>query len=76
MARIATAVGQVRDVPPWTFDEFRNFGFSSESEIAEYERRSGATPEGERERLRVLGLHEGHTLLELGCGTGLLKRGS
>ena len=72
VARGAQGGGQVRDVPPWTFDEFRDLGFSSESEIAEYERRSGATPEGERERLRGLGSHEGHALLELGCGTGLL----
>lgn len=61
-----------RDVPPWTFDEFQEFAFSSADEVAEYARRSGATAEAERARLLTLDLDEGHTLLDLGCGTGLL----
>jgi putative AdoMet-dependent methyltransferase len=58
--------------PPWQFNEFQDFGFSTREDIAEYERRSGIDPAIERGRLLELGLGESDALLELGCGTGVL----
>ncbi len=58
--------------PRWLFDEFQDFGWSDIKEIEAYDEKSGVNPELERKRLLELGVAEGHTLIDFGCGTGAL----
>ena len=58
--------------PRWLFDEFQDFGWSDIEEIKAYDEKSGVNPELERKRLLELGVAEGHTLIDFGCGTGAL----
>jgi putative AdoMet-dependent methyltransferase len=60
------------ETPPWQFNEFQDFGFSTREEIVDYEWRLGIDPAIERRRLLELGLSESDALLELGCGPGVL----
>jgi putative AdoMet-dependent methyltransferase len=58
--------------PPWLFDEFQDFGWSDMGELEAYDRRARVDPALERERLMTLGVSEGDTLIDFGCGTGAL----
>lgn len=58
--------------PSWLYDEYQDFGFSNLEEIAAYEKKSGADPADEREFLKELGVSREHTLIDFGCGTGVL----
>ncbi len=57
---------------PWLFDEYRDFGWSGDDTAAEYERRAGVSARDERALLQRLGLSAEHTLVDLGCGAGML----
>ncbi len=56
--------------PRWLFDEFRDFGWSDAHEIEAYDRLANVNPV--LERLLSLGVSENHTLIDFGCGTGVL----
>lgn len=58
--------------PRWLFDEFQDFGWSDPNEIEVYDRLANVDPALERERLISLGVSEDHTLIDFGCGTGVL----
>ena len=62
--------------PPWFFDEMKQVGvdFEDEKQVAAYDRNQGSSREKDRELLAQLGLGQSHTLIEFGCGTGVLAR--
>ncbi|OPZ14614.1 MAG: putative methyltransferase [candidate division BRC1 bacterium ADurb.BinA364] len=61
------------EAPDWQYDEFRAAGtdFSDPAHAGAYNRNMGGRLDEERRRVRRLGLGEGDTLVEFGCGTGL-----
>jgi len=56
----------------WLFDEYRDFGWSGDDAAAEYERRAGVAAADERALLQRLELSSEHTLIDVGCGAGML----
>lgn len=57
---------------PWTFTEHVDARFSQPHAVEEYLRRSGVTADGERRRLESWRIDRNDTVLELGCGPGIL----
>jgi len=57
---------------PWTFAEQEDVGFSDPKLITDYLRRSGVTADGERRRLQRWGIDRNDSVLEVGCGPGVL----
>lgn len=57
---------------PWLFNEHHDVGFSDADAVADYLRRSGVTPEGESARLQRWGIEPSDTVIEFGCGPGVL----
>ena len=62
--------------PRWYYDEFRQIGvdFGNAAEVAEYERKQGASPDAERALIARLGITAGAVVVDLGCGTGSFAR--
>ena len=62
--------------PRWYYDEFRQVGvdFEAIAEVAEYERKQGASPDAERALIARLGIGTGSVVVDLGCGTGSFAR--
>jgi SAM-dependent methyltransferase len=60
--------------PPWFPDELARAGEEhlDPSYVAGYDRKAGLDPTEEVALLRELGLHEAHTLVDMGAGTGVL----
>jgi ubiquinone/menaquinone biosynthesis C-methylase UbiE len=61
-------------VAPWLFDETAHAGSEhlDAAYVDAYDRKSGYDPTRDVQRLQRLGLDGGSTLVDLGCGTGLL----
>lgn len=58
----------------WYYNDRRQVGldFSAEAQIATYDRRQADHPDRARATLKSLGLQEGWTVADIGCGTGLM----
>jgi putative AdoMet-dependent methyltransferase len=65
--------------PDWQWDEMKQVGtdFTDEAEVEQYDRRMAGFRDVDAENrklLGVLGLPQGSSLLEIGCGTGRFSR--
>jgi putative AdoMet-dependent methyltransferase len=59
--------------PPWLYDEFRQIGtdFETMAQVKAYDRNQhSSTPEAEQALMARLGISSGHSVIDLGCGTG------
>jgi cyclopropane fatty-acyl-phospholipid synthase-like methyltransferase len=58
----------------WYYDDLRQVGldFEDAAAVAAYDRNQGSSSEEDRALLDQLGVNSGHTLIDLGCGTGSL----
>jgi ubiquinone/menaquinone biosynthesis C-methylase UbiE len=59
--------------PTWLYDELQQTGvdFEDTAQVAIYDRnQKSSTPEAERALIERLDISEGHTVIDLGAGTG------
>ncbi|MBD2464525.1 methyltransferase domain-containing protein [Oscillatoria sp. FACHB-1407] len=59
--------------PPWLYNEFQHVGtdFEDPTQVETYDRNQrSSTPETEQALITQLGIFGGHTVIDLGCGTG------
>lgn len=59
-------------IPGWFYDELQQVGvdFEDMTQVEAYDRNQGSNAEAERALLQRLGISAGHTVIDLGTGTG------